>query len=200
MSKKESNVYRLSDYREPPKQKKKATTDEIPVCGNRINIDPAKYADAAFYVETKDEGLDGGKSIYFINASDEPLAEVQYSMGGISSTADGTELPMWADTRSYHNVLPGEAVRVDLYNEWFDSDFLCEYFFAVVRSDGKREELGPVRCVKGLAPNAALGAERQYLFPRLHLPENIFPKPYRSGDEERYPGRYVSKDKYLKRT
>ena len=148
----------------------------------RSHADPSQYADGPFHVQTRDEDLGAYKAIYFINASDELLSQVQYSTGGFTTPDPDVVVPVSGAIRTYENVAPGEAVRFDFYEEVFDSDYVLEYYFAIVKSDGTREELGPILCSKGLAPNAVLGAQgRQFLTRKFFsgCPEHILPKPYR---------------------
>ena len=182
MSRKERYAYSRPTQRQPSKQERRRRDDEVEKWRKRINIDPSQYVEGSFHVHTMDEGLSGYKSIYFINASDETLSQVQYSTGGFATPDPDLVVPVSAPIRSYDNVAPGEAVRFDFYDCWFDYDFILEYYFAVMRADGTREELGPIHCSKGLDPNAVLGTQgRQFqsdtFFSRC--PDHILPKPYR---------------------
>lgn len=60
---------------------------------------------------------------YLINASDETLTKVEASSGGCI-TADDDVITLQSDgVARYENVKPGEAVKVDEYDEYYDLDF-----------------------------------------------------------------------------
>jgi hypothetical protein len=74
-----------------------------------------------FYVMRK------GEELYFVNDSTEALNSVSTSTGGCQTLDDGDDVmavsspdPLYL----YKNVKPGEAVKVEHYDPYWDSDYL----------------------------------------------------------------------------
>ena len=70
-------------------------------------------------------------SIYFINSSNETLKEVIYSSSGMQ-TVDEDVVSSSSNEYRYKDVLSGEAVKIDEYDAFFDSDSLVGYYVTVV--------------------------------------------------------------------
>ena len=68
-----------------------------------------------------------GDDAYFVNNSEETLTSVSTATGG-SQTLDDDVLPVSSPdpTYFYDDVKPGEAVKVENYDPFYDSDFLLQ--------------------------------------------------------------------------
>jgi hypothetical protein len=69
-----------------------------------------------------------GEELYFVNGSADFLNSVSTSTGGCQTLDDGDDVmavsspdPLYM----YKNVKPGEAVKVEHYDRYWDSDYLC---------------------------------------------------------------------------
>jgi len=71
-----------------------------------------------------DKNRDG--EIFFVNSSQETLSLVSADSGGFQ-TCDDTVLPI-SSTEGYHyrNVIPGSAVKVDAYDDYYDLDYVLQ--------------------------------------------------------------------------
>jgi len=69
--------------------------------------------------------------IYFVNSSDEILKEVIYSSSGMQ-TIDDDVASSASKENSYKDILPGEAVKIDEYDAFYDSDCLVVHYATVV--------------------------------------------------------------------
>jgi hypothetical protein len=67
-----------------------------------------------------------GDDVYFVNNSTETLNRVTSNSGGLQ-TLDDESMPVGGPTYSYKDVKPGEAVKVENYDSFYDSDFLLYY-------------------------------------------------------------------------
>lgn len=96
-------------------------------------LPPRKGGDRkALYWLSSGESVDNFiTSIYFINSSSETLKEVIYSSSGMQTCDDDVLIAEGKGNR-YLDVLPGEAVKIDEYDAFFDSDFLVGYYLTVV--------------------------------------------------------------------
>jgi hypothetical protein len=70
-----------------------------------------------------------GDDLYFVNNSNETLNRVSTSTGGCQTLDDGDDViavrsvePLYL----YENVKPGEAVKVEHYDPYWDCDFLLQ--------------------------------------------------------------------------
>ena len=68
--------------------------------------------------------------IYLVNNSGETLSRVTSSCGGFTSSDDDI-LTVSGKERSFIQVLAGEAVLVDTYDEFLDSDFVLQLDISV---------------------------------------------------------------------
>ena len=66
-----------------------------------------------------------GDDVYFVNNSTETLNSVSSSSGGLQ-TLDDESMSVGGPTYSYKDVKPGEAVKVENYDPFYDSDFLLQ--------------------------------------------------------------------------
>jgi hypothetical protein len=74
-----------------------------------------------FYVIRK------GEELFFVNDSEETLNSVSTSTGGCQTLDDEVMLVSSPDPLYwYENVKPGEAVKVEQYDPYWDSDFLLQ--------------------------------------------------------------------------
>jgi hypothetical protein len=71
---------------------------------------------------------DGG-DLFFVNLSKEKLKRVSVEWRGLdpSPFEEGEYIDVGAQTLVYDNVSPGEAVKVDSYDEWCDPECLLFY-------------------------------------------------------------------------
>ena len=70
-------------------------------------------------------------NIFFVNSTDETLEEVIYSSSGMQ-TIDDDVASSASKEYSYKDVLPGEAVKIDEYDAFYDSDWLVVHYATVV--------------------------------------------------------------------
>jgi hypothetical protein len=75
-----------------------------------------------------------GSEQYFVNDSNETLAYVDAGLGGMKTYDDDAVIPVSsAEPKYYENVLPGEAVKIDEYDEsdeywvYYGKDFVTCY-------------------------------------------------------------------------
>lgn len=96
-------------------------------------LPPRKDGDrkATFWMVAGENETDFITNIYFVNSSDEILNEVIYSSSGMQ-TIDDEVSSSASKELSYKDVLPGEAVKIDEYDAFYDSDFLVAYYATVV--------------------------------------------------------------------
>ena len=66
-----------------------------------------------------------GDDVYLINNTDETLTSVSSNSGGLQ-TLDDESMPVGGPSYSYKDVKPGEAVKVENYDPFYDSDFLLQ--------------------------------------------------------------------------
>jgi len=96
-------------------------------------LPPRKGGDrkATFWLAAGENETDFITNIYFVNSSDEILKEVIYSSSGMQTIDD--EISTSASKElSYKDVLLGEAVKIDEYDAFYDSDILVAYYATVV--------------------------------------------------------------------
>ena len=70
-----------------------------------------------------------GDDLYFVNNSNETLNSVSTSTGGCQTLDDGDEVMPVSSKKPlylYKYVKPGEAVKVEHYDPYWDSDFLLQ--------------------------------------------------------------------------
>src|SRR5690554_5534194 len=67
-----------------------------------------------------------GDEAYLVNAMDETLRKVEVTSGGFETTDSGPVTASSAQAIIYHDVQPGEAVKVDEYDGYYDLDFLLQ--------------------------------------------------------------------------
>ena len=70
-----------------------------------------------------------GEELYFVNDSTETLNSVSTSTGGCQTLDDGDEVMAVSSKKPlylYENVKPGEAVKVEHYDPYWDCDFLLQ--------------------------------------------------------------------------
>ena len=68
-----------------------------------------------------------GEELYFVNDSTETLNSVSTSTGGCQTVDDGVMAVSSPDPLYlYKNVKPGEAVKVEHYDRYWDSDYLLQ--------------------------------------------------------------------------
>ena len=96
-------------------------------------LPPRKSGDrkAVFWLVAGENETNLNTNIYFVNSSDEILKEVIYSSSGMQ-TIDDEVSSSASKELSYKDVLPGEAVKIDEYDAFYDSDFLVAYYATVV--------------------------------------------------------------------
>ena len=96
-------------------------------------LPPRKGGDrkATFWMVAGENETNLITNIYFVNSSDEILKEVIYSSSGMQ-TIDDEVSSSTSKELSYKDVLPGEAVKIDEYDAFYDSDLLVAYYATVV--------------------------------------------------------------------
>jgi len=96
-------------------------------------LPPRKGGDrkATFWMAAGENETSFITNIYFVNSSDEILKEVIYSSSGMQ-TIDDEVSSSASKELSYKDVLPGEAVKIDEYDAFYDSDILVAYYATVV--------------------------------------------------------------------
>ncbi|MBE9527376.1 MAG: hypothetical protein IME94_10460 [Proteobacteria bacterium] len=96
-------------------------------------LPPRKGGDrkATFWLAAGENESNLITNIYFINSSDEILNQVIYSTSGMQ-TIDDEVSSSASKELSYRDVLPGEAVKIDEYDAFYDSDILVAYYVTVV--------------------------------------------------------------------
>jgi hypothetical protein len=70
-----------------------------------------------------------GEELYFVNDSTETLDSVSTSTGGCQTLDDGDDVMAVSSKKPlylYENVKPGEAVKVEYYDPYWDCDFLLQ--------------------------------------------------------------------------
>jgi hypothetical protein len=70
-----------------------------------------------------------GEELYFVNDSTETLNSVSTSTGGCQTLDDGDEVMPVSSKKPlylYEDVKPGEAVKVEHYDPYWDCDFLLQ--------------------------------------------------------------------------
>ena len=118
----------MNDFEYVPFNKRhKGKYDPIPP------LPPRKGGDrkATFWLAAGENETNLITNIYFINSSDEVLNQVIYSTSGMM-TIDDEVSSSASKELSYRDVLPGEAVKIDEYDAFYDSDFLVAYYTTVV--------------------------------------------------------------------
>ena len=88
---------------------------------NEFNWSQPEKKKPVFYVVRK------GEELYFVNDSDDILNSVSTSTGGCQTVDDevmpvGSPDPLYL----YEKVEPGEAVKVEHYDPYWDSDYLLQ--------------------------------------------------------------------------
>ena len=96
-------------------------------------LPPRKGGDrkATFWMAAGENETDFITNIYFVNSSDEILNVVIYSSSGMQ-TIDDEVSSSASKELSYKDVHPGEAVKIDEYDAFYDSDLLVSYYATVV--------------------------------------------------------------------
>lgn len=101
--------------------------------------------------------LQGGRrsgELFFINDSDESLATVRVAPSGFM-TADDDTLTLQAADYTYHDVAPGEAVKVAEFDGYYDLDLVFQLGIEVTSPRyGKMQMTTPPK--KGYVPGQAL--------------------------------------------
>lgn len=83
-----------------------------------------------------------GDEAYLVNAIDETLKKVEVSSGGFETTDSGPVTASSAQPIIYHDAQPGEAIRVDEYDGYYDLDYLLQMqLISESPSLGRRELL-----------------------------------------------------------
>ncbi len=79
-----------------------------------------------------------GDEVFLVNASSEALTFVRASSGGFVSSDDGAHATKGDWAPEYQNVAPGEAVKVEEYDGYYDLDYVLQVQLQV-RSPGLGE-------------------------------------------------------------
>jgi hypothetical protein len=66
-----------------------------------------------------------GDDVYFVNNSTETLNNVSSNSGGLQ-TLDDESMSVGGPSYSYKDVKPGEAVKMESYDSFYDPDFLLQ--------------------------------------------------------------------------
>jgi len=72
-----------------------------------------------------------GEELYFVNFSDEVLDTVSSGSAGLQTVGDDEVMPVGGPGYCYELVLPNEAVKVEHYDAYYDSDFLLQLILLV---------------------------------------------------------------------
>ncbi len=67
-----------------------------------------------------------GEEAFLINDSYESLTYVRASSSGFTSSEDNAHMLEAATVIEYQDVLPGEAVKVEEYDEFYDLDYILQ--------------------------------------------------------------------------
>lgn len=84
---------------------------------------PRESRSPLFWLESR--GGQDSDELFFVNDSDEPLASVMVAPAGFM-TADDDTLTLQAADYTYHDVAPGEAVKVAEFDGYYDLDFVFQ--------------------------------------------------------------------------
>jgi hypothetical protein len=71
------------------------------------------------------------RDLYFVNFSDEVLDYVSTGSGGFESIGDDEVMPVEGPRHHYESVKPNEAVKVEQYDLYYDSDFMMQLILQV---------------------------------------------------------------------
>lgn len=78
---------------------------------------------------------DNADELFFVNDTDETLAHVAAFTGGFI-TADDDALSLEGANLVYHDVCPGEGVKVEAFDGYYDLDYVFQLSFEVACGQG----------------------------------------------------------------
>jgi len=120
----------------------------------RMQIEFEPDRDVVFFLFTKSE------RVWFVNNSDETLAEVTGSDGGFT-TADDDVIARGYKENIYQYVEPGEAVSIaQAPDGFYDLDYVISYYVTIVSSAYGRMEFS-TEPAKGGKPDSTLLKKRR---------------------------------------
>lgn len=84
-----------------------------------------------FWLSSLPKKIESGREVFFVNDSDEVLDSVSASSGGFITEDDGALAVGDSGGYRYENVQPGEAVKVEEYDEFYDLDYVLQIYLQI---------------------------------------------------------------------